>query len=404
MVVEEMERERKRKERSDEEEERPLKSIKKMSMPGSNLGKTLKKEIRGFRIFESKVNIMDIEDFQQQDLEDIKANVKRMLSTIQMLNEENESLKKNVAAPDSVEEKISKFEEAIKAATKTLMEIKKGDATKPLSYADKLKAPAVRITEEQKVPRGRHVVAVYPKEVSKAVDSSETKAVVMNTIAPAKERLQICGVRSIRNKGILIETRTKEDLERVLNSGKLGAAGLKVEIPSKKRPLLIIYGVQREAKDKELISAIKKQNLESFTGSMQPEDIAISHRTGDRNRDTANVVIQVSPQIREFLLRNERIYIGWESLRIKDYLIVSRCFKCQAFGHVAKYCKAKHDTCGHCAMDGHVFKDCPKKNQSPACANCKKAGKDSKHCSRANECPAYRRALANLMSRTDYGK
>jgi hypothetical protein len=38
-------------------------------------------------------------------------------------------------------------------------------------------------------------------------------------------------------------------------------------------------------------------------------------------------------------LRDRSVYLGWLSCRVKDYAKVTKCYKCQRYGHVAKYCK-----------------------------------------------------------------
>ncbi|KAI4472424.1 hypothetical protein M0802_016837 [Mischocyttarus mexicanus] len=396
---------RKRKTMSDEEGQIDLskKSARKGISTPANSEVTVEKKIRQFKIFESKVKLIEMEDIEQKDLTDIKKNVSEMLVLITQLSEENKKKESSESAPEKIESRLNKFEEAIKSVCDSIKELKDKPA-KAISYADKLKAPAVQKVVENNGNRCRHVVAIYPMEKKTAVSSDETKAVVLNTIAPTKEKLQICNVKKISNKGILVETNTKEDLDRVIKSEKLHAAGLKVEVPSKKKPLLIVYGVPKETTDKEFLSGLKKQNCKESKTTELFDTIRISHRTGDRSMDKVNVVIEVSPLVRESLLKNERVYIGWESLRIKDYTTVSRCYKCQAFGHVAKYCRANHETCGHCGQEGHSFKACPKKDQNPVCVNCRRAGKVGNHSSRSSDCPAYKFALANLISKIDYGK
>jgi len=74
---------------------------------------------------------------------------------------------------------------------------------------------------------------------------------------------------------------------------------------------------------------------------------------------------------------------------VKEYnRKVLQCFKCQKYGHTAKYCKAEHSTCLRCSSQ-HASKDCPLKledAQSRAskyrCINCK-----GNHSSTSLTCP-----------------
>ncbi|XP_012273541.2 uncharacterized protein DDB_G0286299-like [Orussus abietinus] len=81
---------------------------------------------------------------------------------------------------------------------------------------------------------------------------------------------------------------------------------------------------------------------------------------------------------------------------------ISRCYKCHAYGHIAKHCKVEAEICGHCANAGHAHKDCPNKNKNAACVNCKKAGKPSAHASNDRKCPVYIAALERRASQTNY--
>ena len=65
----------------------------------------------------------------------------------------------------------------------------------------------------------------------------------MENLAPAKEKLRISGLKKISNNRVVVETTTKEEMERVLKNEKLREAGLVASIPAKKRPMIIVYDV-----------------------------------------------------------------------------------------------------------------------------------------------------------------
>lgn len=96
-----------------------------------------------------------------------------------------------------------------------------------------------------------------------------------------------------------------------------------------------------------------------------------------------------------------RIYIGGDSCRLEDEAGVVRCFRCQAYGHLAAKCKAAK-VCGHCAGEGHDRKECPKKAEGSICANCRRVGREAGHSVTSDACPCYVRQLSMVARITEY--
>ena len=65
----------------------------------------------------------------------------------------------------------------------------------------------------------------------------------MKNLAPAKEKLRISGLKKILNNRVVVETTTKEEMERVLKNENLQETGLVAGISAKKRPMIIVYDV-----------------------------------------------------------------------------------------------------------------------------------------------------------------
>ena len=153
-----------------------------------------------------------------------------------------------------------------------------------MTFAEKLKSLGTRIAEIQK-QYPRLVITVYPKENSHFKSSEDTKAALMTCMVPAK-KLNIRGVKKIANNGVLIETTTKEDMTRALENEKFNVAELVA--PAKKKPQIIIYDVPTNISINDILSALRRQNLERIDEEKVKEGIAMSHKTGKRNSDTTN--------------------------------------------------------------------------------------------------------------------
>lgn len=164
------------------------------------------------------------------------------------------------------------------------------------------------------------------------------------------------------------------------------------------KPKILIFNIDKNLNKAEIIKAILEQN--DLPLNVQKEDInLLTSRTPREAADSRKVswLAEVSPRIYKTVV-NKILYIGLSRCRTSPYDQVSRCFRCQKYGHVAKHCIANEQTCMNCTSNetGHDFITC---NKSPKCANCGK-GSPSNHF----DCPARTNAQVRRCLRTDYGK
>lgn len=123
--------------------------------------------------------------------------------------------------------------------------------------------------------------------------------------------------------------------------------------------------------ESEVYSCIFEQNMVDKVPSMTRDtflsSIKLSHKSGRRDSDHHNLILEVSAVIRKALITQDRVFINWTSCPVRDFTLVTRCYNCQQYGHAAKSCKNTAPVCGHCSEEGHSIKECTKKNDSKMC-------------------------------------
>ena len=73
---------------------------------------------------------------------------------------------------------------------------------------------------------------------------------------------------------------------------------------------------------------------------------------------------------------------SWHYERVEEYVYrPQQCFKCQNYGHVAKFCRQETDRCANCGQLGHIKSSC---NNDVCCYHCKE-----QHPSYSRSCKKY---------------
>lgn len=249
-----------------------------------------------------------------------------------------------------------------------------------------------------------NTVLVYPADSDKE-DSTETKKELKKIIEPKEEGWQIKTVRKIRKGGLVVEAGSKKTAEKIKEVVK-AAASIKYKDPVKKKPKIQVFGVDEELKEGEIIQCVYNQNLKEagFEEKKIKENMKCRYKTNKKDSDSCNWIIECSADIRDELISRGRIYIDFSYCRVVDYLGVARCFKCQCYGHVAKHCDKKNNTCSHCGEEGHVYTDCKNKDKETSCAACKAAKKPDKHRGATKDCPIYVRFVQRNVAMTKYNE
>lgn len=179
---------------------------------------------------------------------------------------------------------------------------------------------------------------------------------------------------------------TYEALKRLESEGK----GLKEE--KARWPTVLVYDVDRDIGKEKLAGQIADQNPEL---GLDKEAVVPLFMKGPKTEELVWWVCSVRPSAFKLLV-GKGLFIGLNKCKVKEYVDVVRCFKCQHFGHRASRCQQKEDTCGRCAVKGHRASDC--KGAPVKCANCGLAAQ-SGH----KGCSAEHKATITVARRTDFG-
>lgn len=108
-----------------------------------------------------------------------------------------------------------------------------------------------------------------------------------------------------------------------------------------------------------------------------------------------NWLIDVDADGKAQLLERKKICLDYERYRMVEYIPVTRCFKCQQYGHFANSC-SNDMRCANCAAD-HETRSC--KSDAVCCANCyfDNVGGYSVHRADSAQCPVFLKYRASLL-------
>ncbi|KAF6199404.1 hypothetical protein GE061_007430 [Apolygus lucorum] len=216
-----------------------------------------------------------------------------------------------------------------------------------------------------KQPKPKTLVVVRPKEGVKDLETADkVRSALQSKIDPVEKEWNIVGVRMRRGKEVVVEAPSRLEAHRMMADVDAGMAGLEAQFLVKKRPKVIVYGVDSQWDDEAILKALRAQNMEDIDYDEFKQNTAIirRNRKAQTGTKTNDVVLEVAP----------KIFDG------------QRC-------------------CLRCGMEGHKIADCKLEEDKLICNVCKDAGKDATHAIVSTNCWAYRRAREQIKSMTDYG-
>ncbi|XP_018496487.1 uncharacterized protein LOC108864774 [Galendromus occidentalis] len=153
---------------------------------------------------------------------------------------------------------------------------------------------------------------------------------------------------------------------------------------------LVVHNLDLVTSELEIEEALRKAIKMSREALIKVEKI----RTSDKGERSA--LLKLAKSDAASLLKLERIKIGWETCRVREWQTVTVCFRCQELGHRAHGCKEKESKakkCYRCGIEGHLTKECSETQVK--CQSCETEG----HSKYSSKCPNLKKLLKNQLSK-----
>lgn len=159
---------------------------------------------------------------------------------------------------------------------------------------------------------------------------------------------------------LLLDVISEEEVNALLRCDRLGGVAVSARLPySYVQNTCVIRGVPKWHTEEELLTYLKPQGVLHVRRIVRRDNSSPGEW---KVLPTTAVVLTFAPNSE----RPEKINLGFTRHEVFDYTeSPPRCFKCQRYGHVAKFCRSEQ-RCKRCG-GAHNFVNCKGK---VTCANC----------------------------------
>lgn len=238
-----------------------------------------------------------------------------------------------------------------------------------------------------------------PTFIVKPKNSEQTSDQTRNDLRTSVNILNVKGARPCQSGGIVLTCNDTENSEQFQQNiqAQIGDK-YDVNIIEPKKPTLKIIGLFSKLSSEYLEERIRIQNdviLEnSFIKVLEVKEsprgvVAIM----EADYSTYEKIVQVG-----------KLNIEFERCRVFPHVNVTRCFNCQEFGHISRFCK-NPTLCGKCSSSEHKTNDC--QSEGNKCVNCLFAKEklhleddiDINHCAWSVRCPVFLRKQEITLKR-----
>lgn len=195
-------------------------------------------------------------------------------------------------------------------------------------YSNILKTPPKKVNNEN-LP----VLIIKPK---KHQTYQQTKNEVQEKINPISVMASVSGIKEIKNGGIIIKGKSKEDIEKIkILSEKNLNEKYSINISKLKLPRLVLIGPKKMYTDLELLKEMRALNYLD-----ENDTISIKYTRKSKYSDRYIIYIETKGDTFRKLVDKD-ISLGWDRCKVREDLNIMICFKCCGYGHKKEDCKKK---------------------------------------------------------------
>ncbi|XP_017477985.1 PREDICTED: uncharacterized protein LOC108367799 [Rhagoletis zephyria] len=168
--------------------------------------------------------------------------------------------------------------------------------------------------------------------------------------------LKISNVQGRKSGTIVIQSENESERDKIKTAiANKMSDRYEIRVPNTAKPKFMAFGVSFKYESEQLVEMIKKQNE-----CLQSADFKIIKYIQVKKYRSKyyNFLIETDVDTFSAVLKSEKINIGWEKCRVQDGMVVSVCYKCKGFNHIATKCKDE-EVCLKC-LGNHKTMECTK--------------------------------------------
>lgn len=262
-----------------------------------------------------------------------------------------------------------------------------GEAVNPESLEEK------KVVDKQVKKRYSDVILVKPVNNKNNIN---TRKVLMENVNPNKLKVNIVKVNEKEGGEIeiLCHDKLSKDilLEKINHCSDQITAEHVAHKDKVKRVECVVFRNDNVLPDNDefITDLINQNNIDH-----NEINIKIVKRKVIKNGTAEVIILDIDVKTYDWIMvkRNEKIYIHWQSVQVKNHVYIIQCFKCQNYGHYAKDCKSTKEYCRFCG--GNHRSSLCKEFHFKSCINCEDKNKrfgcklNTDHYADNRLCPVY---------------